>query len=127
MHTVLIVEDDPELRKLYTFVLENAGYIVYQATNGAEAIQFLMSQTPDVVISDMLMPMLGGEALLHRIRQLPSLRNTHLIVITAYPRFEAITETLDVDRFLVKPIKSETLLATLAEVLGSQDDPETQP
>lgn len=119
MHSVLVVEDDPELRKLYNVVLENAGYTVYEVTNGAEAIQFLMSQTPDVIISDMLMPMLGGEALLHRIQQIPSLRNTRLIVITAYPRFEAITDTLGVDRFLVKPVRSDTLLTTLADVLGT--------
>lgn len=118
-YSVLVVEDDPELRKLYSVILENAGYTVYQAANGAEAIQFVMGQTPHAIICDMLMPMLGGEAFLHQIRQLPALRKTRLIVVTAYPRFEMITDSLNIDRFLVKPVNAETLLATLADVLDN--------
>ena len=60
-YTVLIVEDDQQQRELLHLALERAGYTVAEAVNGAEALQYLMSYTPDVIVLDILMPMLGGE------------------------------------------------------------------
>ena len=65
--SVLVVDDDKQLRQLYRIVLERAGFRIEEATNGAEALKSLMSNTPDVIVMDMLMPMLGGEAVMKRV------------------------------------------------------------
>lgn len=113
-YSVLIVDDDKELRTIYRMILERQGYTVYEAGNGAEALKFLMNQTPDVLVMDMLMPMLGGEAVMQRVRQMPSLTNMRVVVLTAYPRFRDSALQHQADHFLVKPIKPKELLEVIA-------------
>lgn len=113
-YSVLIVDDDKELRTIYRIILERQDYVVYEAGNGAEALKFLMNQTPDVMVMDMLMPMLGGEAVMQRIRQMPSLKNMRVVVLTAYPRFRDSALQHEADHFLVKPIKPKDLLEVIA-------------
>jgi two-component system alkaline phosphatase synthesis response regulator PhoP len=124
-HSVLIVDDDKELRNIYRAILERADYTVYEAANGAEALQFLISQTPDVIVMDMLMPMMGGEAVMQRIRQMPALDDTRIVVLTAYPRFRESALYLEADQFLVKPIKPDDLLNSIAAALADNrnEDP----
>jgi len=120
-YSVLIVDDDQQVRMMFRLVLERHGYIVDEAPNGAEALRKLLNQTPDVILLDILMPMLGGEAVLQRIRQMPSLYNTKVLVVTAYPRFEKTANLDRVDRFLVKPILPAHLVQAVAEVLAIAD------
>lgn len=121
-YSVLIVDDDRELRMIYRMILERRDFVVYEAGNGAEALKFLMNQTPDAIVMDMLMPMLGGEAVMQRIRQMPALKDTRVVVLTAYPRFQQSALAFQADSFLVKPIKPEDLVHTLQSVL--ERDPE---
>ncbi len=115
---ILVVDDDKQLRHLYRMVLEREGFRVEEAANGAEAIKFLVSHTPDVVVMDMLMPMLGGEAVMSRIQQMPALRDMRIVVLTAYPRFRESALFLDADAFLVKPATPDQLLETVKNVLS---------
>lgn len=115
---ILVVDDDRELRLLYRMVLEREGYTIAEAANGAEALKFLMSQTPDVIIMDMLMPMLGGEAVMKRIQQMPALQDVRIIVLTAYPRFRDTAEYLNADLFMVKPAKPQELVAAVRDLLS---------
>ncbi|MBN1681649.1 MAG: response regulator [Anaerolineae bacterium] len=112
--TVLVVDDDKGLRSLCRMVLECEGYSVWEASNGAEALQFLMNRTPDVIVIDMLMPMLGGEAVMRRIHQLPFLAHTRVIVMTAYPRYREMLQGVEVDAFLVKPVMPAQLIEAVA-------------
>ncbi|NDJ77779.1 MAG: response regulator [Chloroflexi bacterium] len=121
-YSVLIVEDDRELSRIYRNILERANYTVHEANNGAEALQVLPEVAPDILLIDMLMPMLGGEALLQRIRQMPGLGDMRVVVLTAYPRFREKVLYLGVDEFLVKPIKPGVLLETLANVMSADEN-----
>lgn len=118
-YSVLIIDDDQQVRAMYRMVLERHGYVVDEASNGAEALGMLHNQTPDLILLDILMPMLGGEAVLRRIRQMPSLDNTRVVVLTAYPRYQETTRLDQVDRFLVKPILPRELARAIADVLGN--------
>jgi two-component system response regulator ResD len=120
-HSVLIVDDDKELRTIYRMILENADYTVYEAANGAEALKFLMNQTPDVLVMDMLMPMLGGEAVMQRVRQMPALKKMRIVVLTAYPRFRESALDFHVDQFLVKPITPDDLVQGLTAVIDDSE------
>ncbi|MBI5959423.1 MAG: response regulator [Chloroflexi bacterium] len=116
-YSVLLVEDDTELRMLYRTILERQGYLVEEASNGADALSFLMNHTPDVVVMDMLMPMLGGEAVIKRIQQMPALQNMKIVVITAYPRFRESAQFSQADQFLVKPIRPDDMLNAIQAAL----------
>jgi CheY-like chemotaxis protein len=116
-HSILIVDDDSELRILYRAILEREGYLVDEAPNGAEALKFLMSHTPDVIVMDMLMPMLGGEAVMRRIQQMPALRDVRIVVLTAYPRFRESAQYLQADQFLVKPVKPIDIIQAISAAL----------
>lgn len=122
-YSILIVDDDRELRMIYRTILERRGFTIYEAPNGAEALKFLMNQTPDVMVMDMLMPMLGGEALMKRIRQMPSLNDMGIVVLTAYPRFRESALYFQADKFLVKPIKPDDLIQAIESVLEPDSDP----
>ncbi len=123
-NSILIVDDDAELRALYRLILEREGYAVDEATNGAEALKYLMSHTPDVIIMDMLMPMLGGEAVMQRIQQMPALNDVRIIVLTAYPRFKESAQFLQADQFLVKPVTPKTLVEVIHAALTGEPFPE---
>jgi CheY-like chemotaxis protein len=122
--SVFIIDDDKELRNIYRIILERQDYIVHEAGNGADALKFLMNYTPDVIVIDMLMPMLGGEVVLQRIKQIPSLHQARIVVLTAYPRFRESASHLQADQFLVKPIKPDDLVQAIAAALGSGDSEE---
>ena len=119
-HLILIVDDDAELRTLYRMILEREGYTVDEAANGAEALKYLGSHVPDLIIMDMLMPMLGGESVMRRIQQIPALRDVRIIVLTAYPRFRDTVRYLDADQFLVKPITPRQIVEAVRDVLSEE-------
>lgn len=121
---ILIVDDDAELRTLYRMVLEREGYTVDEAANGADALKYLSSRVPDLIIMDMLMPMLGGESVMRRIQQIPALREVRIIVLTAYPRFRDTVRYLDADQFLVKPITPRQIVEAVRDALSQEPRPE---
>ena len=95
-----------------------SGYLVDEVTNGADALKYLMNHTPNVIIMDMLMPMLGGEAVIKRIQQMPAMDDVKIIVVTAYPRFRETTEFFRASRFLVKPIQPNEVLEAVEGALS---------
>jgi CheY-like chemotaxis protein len=117
-HSILVVDDETGLRALYRTALERKGYEVFEAANGAEALQQLMSHPPDVLVMDMLMPMMGGEAVVRRIRQMPALKDMRILVLTAYPRFQESPLFGEVDEFLIKPIKPHELIESINALVG---------
>ena len=123
-HSILVVDDDREVRALYRTFLERAGYIVEEAANGADALKFLMNHTPDLIMMDMLMPMLGGEAVMKRIQQMPALSNMRIVVVTAYPRFRESATYLHADQFLVKPVMSKVILQAIEAALNQEPCPD---
>ncbi len=123
-HLILIVDDDDQLRVLYRIILEREGYTVDEAANGAEALRYLGDRTPDLIILDMLMPLLGGEAVLQRIQQNPALSNVRLIVLTAYPRFCDVLPPLFAGQFLIKPVTPEQMVSAVRVGLDQHSRPQ---
>jgi CheY-like chemotaxis protein len=116
-HSVLVVEDDAELRMIYRQTLERAAYLVYDAQDGADAIQKLTEIVPDVIVLDMMMPRMGGPTVLQLVRQNPALEKTRLIVITAYPQFRDSALKYEVDLFLTKPVRPIEIINAIKTAL----------
>jgi len=112
--TILLVEDEPAVRLLFAQALAGAGYRVFEARNGQEAIKVFDEHGDgiDLLLTDMRMPYMGGAELAQQLR---SRRLTlKLICISGYPG--AIDPELSLD-FLAKPFSRDDLLKKVREVL----------
>ena len=117
---VLLVEDDPALRRYLEIVLQRAGYEVLTAGDGLEAMKFLLSDTVDVVVTDALMPNLDGYELCRFVRSSEHLAHLPIILLSALDPKNSTDEAEQVDAFLAKPVSPEDLLNQISEVLATQ-------
>lgn len=117
---VLLVEDDPTSALLARTVLENAGYTVTLAENGAQAVQLWTSGQYSLVLSDMRMPVMNGLELAREIRgrESPSAPRTPFVLLTASGHEDEHHDCLaaGVDAYLVKPLRSDKLLAVIKDL-----------
>ncbi len=118
---VLVVEDEPDVRKTTRLVLEKAGYDVVEAEDGEQAIQAIRSgENPllvDAIICDLVMPKVTGmEAIAYFRSQFPGVP---ILVLTGHASIENITELYKqgVVDYLVKPIAPEKLLAAVEKAV----------
>jgi len=112
--TILLVEDEPAVRQLFSQALTRAGYSVYEARNGQEAMKLFdqHGETIDLLLTDLRMPYMGGAELAHHLRG--RRRTLKLLCISGYPG------SLDADLaadFLAKPFSRDDLLKKVREVL----------
>ena len=107
--TVLLVEDDPDIRDIVQDVLEAEGYDVVPASHGRQALEFLSgareSERPDLVILDMMMPLVDGRHVLEAIRNNKSLSSVPVVVMSAV----AHEKPAGAAAFLRKPFSLDTL------------------
>ncbi len=122
---VLVMDDEPDLRKVVRIHLEKVGYEVMEAEDGEKAIEEIQrGENPilmDTIICDIRMPKINGvEAVQYFQTQYP---RVPLIVMTGHPDVEMSTSFLNggVMDYLVKPVESEKLCATVAKAVDSKD------
>lgn len=117
---ILIVDDHPENLYLLRSLLAGYGYEVVEASHGAAALELARQQPPDLVITDLLMPVMDGFTLLREWKADPKLRAIPLLVYTATytePEDEQLARDLGADAFLVKPAEPEPFLEELRGLL----------
>ncbi len=116
---IVVAEDDPQLLELLSFVLEMEGYEVEPAEDGDQAIELIRRATPDVLISDLEMPLRDGISLLHWVRGEAKLE-LPVLILTARSRRSAEEDArlAGADRVLVKPVEMPVILRHLADLLG---------
>lgn len=110
---VLLVEDDPALRRYLEVVLQRAGYRVLSAGDGLEAMKFLLAETVDVIVTDALMPNLDGYELCRFVRSSSLLAHLPIILLSALDPRNSTDESEQVNAFLAKPVSPEDLLASI--------------
>ena len=115
MKVILVVEDEQEVRKTIVEVLENNGYDVFQSGDGQEAISYLRTYTPDLVISDIMMPNVDGYEVLKYIKNNPATESVPLIFLTAKAEFQEIQKGLEygADQYLLKPFRMKDLITAV--------------
>lgn len=124
---ILIVDDHPINLKLLRAELETEGHTVLEAANGAEALALLDRERVDVVVSDILMPVMDGYRLCYEIRRSDRHRNLAFIAYTATylsPSDEKLTLDLGADKYIRKPAPIEELTRAIREALSN---PRRQP
>ncbi|MDH5427817.1 MAG: response regulator [Nitrospirota bacterium] len=122
---VLIVDDEPDVRKVVKMTLNKAGYDVIEAEDGEKAIAAIKEgENPlllDVIISDIRMPKVNGvEAINYFQQQWPTVP---LIVLTGFPDMEMATGFLrqGIVDYLVKPVEKEKLLAAVSKAIEQRE------
>jgi len=115
-YKVLVVDDDPKIRKLIRVNLEPRGHVVQEAENGTEAIKVFTDKLPDLILLDLVMPGMDGIEVCMRVRERSDLP---IIVLSARDEEELKVRALDAgaDDYISKPFGYEELLARVRAVM----------
>ncbi len=116
---VLLVDDDPDILELLQYNLENEGYLVETAENGKIAIDKAKVFLPDLIVMDIMMPVMDGIEAGRIIKQLPDLQKTYLLFLTARAEEYSEIAAFDIgaDDYIIKPVKPRALLSRIKAIL----------
>jgi len=129
---LLVVDDVPQNRAMMLDLLEDAGFIVAAATNGLECLVLLDSFKPDLILMDVMMPVMDGNETTRQIRHMPGWGEIPIVAVTASASGEDEHRSRDagVNAFLAKPIDHDLLLRTIGNLLSLKwitEQPAPQP
>lgn len=120
---IAVIEDNHDLRFLYSFKLENEGFVVRSAGDGEKALSLIEEFRPDIVLLDLLLPGISGPELLARLREQEWASDIRVIVLTNLSKNEAppALRFLVVDRYIVKAHHTPTQVVSIVrEVLNEK-------
>lgn len=117
---ILVVDDNRDLRAYVSEVLRASGFEVLTARNGAEGLSIATERHPDLIVTDLMMPIVSGLDMIRRIRDLPEIKATPIILLTAKvdedTRIEGTEQGADI--YLAKPFNDRELLAAVRNLLA---------
>ncbi len=122
---ILLIEDDREISSTLSSVLDGAGYHVITASNGIDGQRLIEAEHPDLVITDMMMPRLGGFPVLEFLKTLADPPKVIMITANEGGRHKAYAEMLGVVDYLRKPFAMDVLLESVRKAL--EDVPDAGP
>lgn len=117
--TILVADDDPRLLRLTQYALEQQNYRVLLANNGQELLDTVQRELPDLIVTDMMMPVLDGQEALHRLRQDPRTQRIPVIFMTAQGEIDDKVRAFEAgaDDYVVKPVNMAELTARIKALL----------
>ncbi len=124
--TILIVEDETDLRELIGYNLEREGYICHLAADGVEALTKITKEIPDLVILDRMMPNTSGDEVLAKLKRDDSTSSIPVVLLTAKAdeSDELVGFAMGADDYVTKPFSMKTLIARVGALLRrSQSSP----
>jgi ligand-binding sensor domain-containing protein/signal transduction histidine kinase/DNA-binding response OmpR family regulator len=121
--TILLVEDDPELKSFIGKSLKSEGYCVLSAGNGHEALECMTSANVDLIISDVMMPEMNGLDLCRRIKNNINFSHIPFVLLTAKSNKETEIEGIEIgaDAYIQKPFKWKHIVALIRNLLESRE------
>lgn len=110
---LMVIEDDPDLMRLMTHLLQAAGFDVVRAYGGEDALRKLKQHAPDVIITDLAMPRMSGVEVIERVKRSPEGAAIPCIAVTAYmwDQIAHAASQAGCDGFVGKPFNGPKLLA----------------
>ncbi|HEY4185574.1 MAG TPA: response regulator [Polyangia bacterium] len=117
--TILLIEDNEQNRYLLTFLLEQHGYKVLAASDGARGIAMARQFKPDLILLDIQLPTMDGYAVARTLRLVESLRDTPIVAVTSYamPGDREKTLAAGCTGYIEKPINPATFVSTMEQSL----------
>jgi CheY-like chemotaxis protein len=118
---VLLVDDEPAIRELFSMALQRAGADVAEAADGIAALKRVCVRAPDVVITDVTMPRLDGIELIKRLRKNPVMRDVPIIVVSGQGGSDAVAalaRQAGCDAVVSKPCTIEALLSAVNDTIA---------
>jgi CheY-like chemotaxis protein len=114
MTTLVVVDDESLVTEILTFLLGNEGYVVHCAANGREALEVVARVRPDVVITDLMMPVMSGVEFARALRERDDFRRVPIILCSAVPDAIAAVDRPMFSAVLQKPFAPASLIGLIA-------------
>lgn len=117
---ILIVDDEEDIINLLRLILEDAGYEVHSCTDGVEALTRMQNEPFDLVLLDIMMPVLTGWDVLEELRNHSTTKNVPVAILTARasPRDDDSEYPKDFCDYITKPFEAEDLLSRIKQILS---------
>ncbi|PSL04903.1 response regulator transcription factor [Cecembia rubra] len=125
---VLVVDDEPDIVDLLTYNLKKEGYEVETAEDGIKAVKVASKFLPDVILLDIMMPNQDGVETCRQMREIPELKSTFIIFLTARSEEYSEVAAFDVgaDDYITKPIKPRALMSRIAALFRRESKKEQE-
>jgi two-component system alkaline phosphatase synthesis response regulator PhoP len=116
---ILIADDNENIRAALTYLLEDEGYMLFLARDGAEALRKVREVSPDILFLDIIMPEINGYDVCRTIKNDPDLMKTYIIMLTAKGQVDEQERGKDIgaDEYVVKPFSPMEILAKINKIL----------
>jgi CheY-like chemotaxis protein len=114
---ILVVDDEPDLRFILRRIFEKAGHEVADAADGAAALECVRRSRPELVVMDMMMPVMDGHELIRRLRADPATAKIAILAVSGTCEFVDAADAL-----LPKPYRPDQILAVANTLLASEGD-----
>ena len=111
MGTVLIVDDEQPVREFLAELVQEAGHQALQAAHGREALEVIRAERPDLVLADVLLPVLGGVELCRRLKAEPATASIPVVLMSAAVR--RVADRAGAEAFIDKPLDLDTIEALI--------------
>ena len=120
MKRILAVDDEPHILKLVSFSLKSGGFEVLEASDGLSAIEVAQAEQPDLILMDVMMPVLDGYEACRRLKEDPATKDIPVVMLTAKTQLTEQQNGLDSGavHYICKPFTPKDLVAQVQEFLG---------
>jgi DNA-binding response OmpR family regulator len=117
---IVLAEDEPQIARLVEFKLKKEGYQVVWKENGEEALKAIKADRPDLILLDVMMPVMDGYEVLRQIKEDENLRNIPVIMLTARAQERDVVKGIDsgVEDYITKPFHPAELVARIKRTLA---------
>ncbi len=119
--TIVLIDDENDIREVVGITLEDAGYIVHTASDGRAGLQLVREKAPEIVVTDIRMPVMDGIAVLEAVKK--EMPDTEVIIITAFADMDLAIRALQLDAsdFVTKPLNNDALHLALKRAIQRYD------
>lgn len=123
MKTILIIEDQPDMRENLVTILSMEGFVAIEAADGRSGLACAVDEKPDLILCDVMMPGMDGHEVLAALRRSPSISGTPFIFLTARGEKQDLRQgmNLGADDYLTKPVAADDLLSAISARLEREN------
>ncbi len=116
---IVLAEDEPQIARLIEFKLKKEGYSVTSKENGEEALKAIKADKPDLILLDVMMPVMGGYEVLRRLKEDENLKSIPVVMLTARAQEKDVVKgiAMGAEDYITKPFHPAELLARVKRIL----------